>query len=124
MELILLVEDDAAVRTATMALLKRQGYRVLVAGDGEEACALAAAKIAEISLVILDVVMPRMGGVAAGRKIQALRPSLPIILCTGYAGGIDVPELRTGWGLLHKPYANEALLLAIPQVIAAAQRRV
>ena len=92
------------------------------AGDGEEACAIAAARIKEIAAVILDVVMPRMGGVEAGRKIQAMRPGLPIILCTGYAGGMEVPELSTGWGLLHKPYANEALLLAIPKAIAAAKR--
>lgn len=121
-ELILLVEDDPAVRDVTKALLKRQGYEVLVAGDGEEACAIASSKIQEISLVILDVVMPRMGGVEAGRKIQAMRPGVPIILCTGYAGGMDVPELRAGWGLLHKPYANESLLLAIPKAIAAAKR--
>ena len=122
-ETILLVEDDPAVRQVTMALLKRQGYQVLVAGDGEEACAIVAAKMHEISLVILDVVMPRMGGIEAGRKIQAMRPALPIILCTGYAGGMDVPELRTGWGLLHKPYANEALLRAIPQVLTSAKRK-
>ncbi|MGC4094206.1 MAG: ATP-binding protein [Polyangiaceae bacterium] len=73
-ELILLVEDDAAVRQATTSMLKRQGYRVLVAGDGEEACALAAAKLNEISLVILDVVMPRMGGVVAGRKNPGAAP--------------------------------------------------
>jgi len=121
-ELILLVEDDAAVRLVAQSVLKRHGYRVLVAGDGEEACALAATHHREIAAAVLDVVMPRMGGVEAARKIQAMRPGLPVLLCTGYAGGIDVPELSAGWGLLHKPYANDDLLRAVQQAIAAAPR--
>ncbi len=112
-ETILLVEDDAAVRHVAEAVLRRHGYRVLAAGDGAEGLAVAEANRESIRVAVLDVVMPRMGGVELARRLQTMRQGLPIVLSTGYAGGVDVPEVSASWGLLRKPYSNEGLIRAI-----------
>ena len=119
-ELILLVEDEAPVRFVASAILRRNGYRVLPAGDGEEALRIALPQLSEISVAVMDVVMPRMGGIDAARRLQELKPNLAIILCTGYAGGIALPELNAegGWKLLNKPYSNQELLMQVKLVIA------
>jgi len=118
-ELVLLVEDEAPVRFVASAILRRNGYRVLPASDGEEALRVALPKIDEISVAVLDVVMPRMGGIDAARRLQGLKPGLPILLCTGYAGGMSLPELNDegGWRLLNKPYSNHDLLHQVRHAI-------
>jgi PAS domain S-box-containing protein len=118
-QLVLLVEDEAPVRFVASAILRRNGYRVLPAGDGEEALRLASGQLADISVAVLDVVMPRMGGIDAARRLQELKPELPILLCTGYAGGITLPELgdHGSWRLLNKPYSNQELLVQVKQAI-------
>jgi two-component system cell cycle sensor histidine kinase/response regulator CckA len=118
--LVLLAEDDANVRNVAQAILRRNGYRVLAATDGEEACRLAEAHTEEIAVAVLDVVMPRKGGIDAARRIQEICPSLPIILCTGYAGGIALPEFSTGgWRLLTKPYTNQELITYVQKALGA-----
>ena len=83
-ETILLVDDDGGVRTTNREVLESLGYRVLEAGDGKEALHLFAAHQEEVSLVMLDVVMPNMGGVEAAERIRELKPTVPVIFSTGY----------------------------------------
>jgi len=118
-QLVLLVEDEAPVRFVASAILRRNSYRVLPAGDGEEALRLAVSQLPEIAVAVLDVVMPRLGGIDAARRLQELKPGLPILLCTGYAGGITLPELgeNGNWRLLNKPYSNQELLVQVKQAI-------
>lgn len=110
--IVLLVEDDSSVRRITELVLQRNGYRVLTACDGEEACHLAALHVAELSVAVLDVVMPRLGGVEAAKRIRALRPDIGIILCSGYTGGLPLQTGEDGedWEVLSKPYTNADLL--------------
>lgn len=117
--LLLLVEDDSAVRRITELVLQRNGYRVLTACDGEEACHLAALHVAELSVAVLDVVMPRLGGVEAARRIRALRPDIGIVLCSGYTGGLPLLSENDGddWEILSKPYTNADLLDCLRRVI-------
>ncbi|MFA5263168.1 MAG: ABC transporter substrate binding protein [Opitutaceae bacterium] len=114
-ETVLLAEDDAGVRHATHSLLARYGYRVLLAADGEEACQVAAANLHSIEIAVFDVIMPRLGGLQAARRLLSMKADIPVILCSGYAEGItDTDELPDpSWKLIKKPYAANELLKEI-----------
>lgn len=112
---VLLVEDDPSVRVVSTAVLVRHGFRVVEASDGVEAIELVKARGGEFTLVIMDVIMPRVGGVEAAREIGQIRPGLPIILCTGYAGS-GAPVLGddgNSWHVLAKPFGSHELLRAV-----------
>jgi len=83
-ETVLIVDDEASMRSATCDVLESLGYKVLSAGDGEEALEMFRAHQNQISLVITDVVMPVMGGVDLARSIRLLDKKMPIIFVTGY----------------------------------------
>jgi len=124
-ELVLLVEDETPVRLVATAILRRNGYRVVSAADGEDACQVAKECLDELAIAILDVVMPRMGGIEAARELQRMKPGLPIVLCTGYAGGTTPPELNqeSGWKLINKPYHNQELLLQVRRSIDLSRKQ-
>jgi CheY-like chemotaxis protein len=86
-ETLLLVEDEKAVRTTLRTMLEHLHYRVVEAKNGVEAHALYVDHPEQFDLVIMDLVMPEMGGVALSRTLQQLNPSLPIILMSGYPLG-------------------------------------
>lgn len=115
--LVLVVDDDPAVRAPTRLLLERHGFRVLEADDGETALAqLAAGPLP--ALVLTDLMMTRLAGDALARRVRARHPALPVVAMTGlHADDPRAPDLRpllsSGIlaGLLVKPF-NEAQLLA------------
>jgi PAS domain S-box-containing protein len=113
-ETILLVEDDASVRTAMRRMLERLGYRVLEAADGAQALQRHAEADAcgdRIDLVLTDVVMPEQGGRALGERLAARWPALRVLYMSGYTDdeilrrGLVVP----GAGFLEKPFTPERL---------------
>jgi PAS domain S-box-containing protein len=114
-ETILLAEDEPLVRELARRILSRSGYTVLMANDGVEACALFALHGPEISLVILDVVMPQLGGPEAYERMVAARPALPVIFCSGYAGSALEAKIISAPGsrLLAKPYGADEMLAAV-----------
>ncbi len=83
-ETILIVDDEASMRSATSGVLESLGYKVLSAGDGEEALEIFRAHQKDIRLVLTDIVMPKMGGVDLARSIRLLVKKMPIIFVTGY----------------------------------------
>ena len=83
-ETILVVEDDAAIRSALSASLELLNYRALAARNGVEALALWDANRAVIGLVLSDVVMPEMGGIALFHALQQRDPSVKVMLLTGH----------------------------------------
>jgi PAS domain S-box-containing protein len=116
---LLLVEDEAGVRAVAAKVLRAQGYRVLEAGDGVEALALAQAHGATIDAVITDVVMPRMGGPELVRHLCALRPALPMLFMSGHVdASVSGRELPTGAAFLPKPFVPEALRRAVHDLLA------
>jgi two-component system, cell cycle sensor histidine kinase and response regulator CckA len=84
-ELILLVEDEPAVRSLAERILLRHGYHVLAAGSGVEALALAGSAHGQIDLLVTDVVMPEMGGVELAQRMLELRPDTRVLFISGYA---------------------------------------
>ena len=111
-ETILLAEDEPMVRDLAFRILSRAGYKVVTAVDGVAACAAFAAHHDEIALLVLDVVMPHLGGRDVYDKIAAQRPGIPVIFCSGYAGSALAADAlhAPGTQLLAKPYGADELL--------------
>lgn len=120
-ETILLAEDEQAVRTFARTLLEKNGYKVLVAEDGEAAINLFKAHKNDIHLALLDVVMPKMSGRDVYEVIIGERPDLPVVFCTGYAAdNMDSDFLETrGISLINKPYAPRTLLTELRKILGA-----
>ena len=88
-ERILLVEDDEMLAATTQSMLEHLGYQVMLKRDGMAAKDAFTADCNAFDLLITDQVMPRLTGVELAKCVLALRPELPIILCTGYSSQID-----------------------------------
>jgi PAS domain S-box-containing protein len=124
-ELILLVEDEAAIRDVTRKILVRHGYNVLTASDGVEGLGAHAQHAKKIAVVLTDMMMPRMEGMAMIRSLKKLDPKIKIIALSGLANLADqsdrTEELRA-LGIRHflpKPCTPDALLSAIQSLLAS-----
>ncbi len=120
---ILLAEDEPEVRRLAAQVLRRAGFTVLEAANGEEAEALLAREGARVDLALLDVVMPKVGGFEAARRLRASRPDLPILFSSGYAelepGGAGPPLADP---ILAKPYEPTELLRRIGAALSPGAR--
>ena len=105
---VLLVDDEPAVRRTVKRTLERQGFDVLVACDGAEAVEVFRGAAAEITLVLMDLTMPTMGGVEASAAIRELRGDVPIVLVTGY-GEVPPEAGRLFTATLPKPFRHQDL---------------
>jgi PAS domain S-box-containing protein len=121
-ELILIIDDEAAVRQITRATLEAYGYKVMTASDGAEGIEVFAENQRDIKAVITDMMMPVMDGKAAIVAIRKIRPDVRIIAVSGLAGKekLASPSDEKVQAFLTKPYTAENLLKAL----AAALRRV
>lgn len=118
-ELVLVVDDEAAVRTITQQTLEAFGYRVLTAADGAEAVALYASRGTEIALVLTDIMMPIMDGPATIRALIRLDPGVRIVAASGLGANGGVARAASS-GVKHflpKPYTAETLLEVVHQVL-------
>lgn len=111
-ETILLVEDNHIMRKSVADTLAELGYHVLEADNGVTAVNVLARKREGIDLVLSDVVMPQMGGVAFYQHIKQEYPSLPLLLLTGYPLGQEAPEL-VGLPWIAKPFTVQALVIKV-----------
>jgi PAS domain S-box-containing protein len=114
-ETILVAEDDDGVRELARETLTRAGYTVLLAKDGPAALALFKEHAAQIKLLLLDVVMPELGGREVFDQIHAEHPALPALFASGYSENAIHTNfvLQEGMKLIRKPYDTSALLRAI-----------
>jgi two-component system cell cycle sensor histidine kinase/response regulator CckA len=103
---ILVVEDEDMLRRLASTMLERLGYRTLSAADGAEGVELFRRHHPELSGVLLDLKMPRMGGRAAFEQMHAIAPDVPVLLCSGYGENEEAQSLISAGaaGLLSKPY--------------------
>lgn len=118
-ELILVVDDEQAIREITRGTLETFGYRVLTASDGTEAVALYAEKKGEIAAVLTDMVMPFMDGSATIRALQKMDPRVRIIAASGLPAGQHSGDngLSGVQAFLNKPYTAEKLLKVLAEVL-------
>ncbi|MBM4163433.1 MAG: PAS domain S-box protein [Lentisphaerae bacterium] len=121
-ETILVAEDDEVVRMLTRAVLSGAGYQVHMAEDGEVALRLFDDLKDCVDLVLLDVVMPKLGGRAVYERIRAQRPQVPVIFCTGYSLSAIHTNfvLDEGLRLIQKPYRPNDLLRKVREVLDGA----
>ncbi len=114
---ILLVDDEANVRTVFSDVLKRAGYRVKVVEDGHEAIKELEQKTYNLALV--DLRMPKMGGIQVLESLKKIKPELPVIIYTGYGSVTTAVEaMRKGASnYLSKPFSPEELKLAIKKAL-------
>lgn len=120
-ELILVVDDEAAVRGITQHTLEAFGYRVVTAADGAEGVAVFAAQRESIRLVITDMMMPVMDGAALIEVITRMDASARIIAASGLAingSALRAPSSRVR-EFLAKPYTAETLLTTVRKVLDA-----
>jgi CheY-like chemotaxis protein len=111
-ETILLVEDEMMVRHVARRILEGAGYRVIDAGDGDEAIACAGRELNGIDLLLTDVVMPRMSGRQLSDRLREHRPDLRVLYMSGYTENAIVHHgvLEQNVLLVQKPFTREALL--------------
>jgi CheY-like chemotaxis protein len=81
---ILLIDDEQVVRDVTVLILERDGYRVLAAENGRRGVDLFTEHAREVKLVLLDLLMPVMGGDEAFDQIRKIRPEVPVMLLSGF----------------------------------------
>jgi CheY-like chemotaxis protein len=118
---ILLVDDDPPVARALGRILERLGYEVTACGDGAEALARFRAEPTRFDAVLTDETLPGMRGHQLTRELLALRPDLPVLICTGYSEHLDEERAREigARGLFMKPFdvaqLGEALRAALAQ---------
>ncbi len=118
-EVILFVDDEAAVREITYQTLESFGYQVVLASDGVEAATIYGSRGAEIAVVITDMSMPQMDGPTTIGVLRGMNPQVRIIATSGVSpnGGIAGGNL----GIRHflgKPYTAETLLRELREILA------
>ena len=118
-ELVLVVDDEAAIREATKTSLETYNYKALVASDGIEAIALYAEHRDEICLVVTDMMMPEMDGFTTIRTLQKINPQVKIIAVSGLAPNEQLKAtIDTGAKtFLSKPFSARELLQTISHVL-------
>jgi len=117
-EMVLVVEDEDAVRRLAARVLRRAGYGVLVAADGAEALRICERQGADVELLLTDVVMPGMSGKRLADELTRSFPAMKVLFMTGYT---DDDILRhgvreRGLHIIGKPF--------VPSELASAVRRV
>jgi signal transduction histidine kinase/ActR/RegA family two-component response regulator len=119
-ETILLVEDEAALRRSATRILERKGYRVLTAGDGEEALHTFRMNQDRVALILSDVVMPRLSGPGLYSALRREGVQVPFLFMSGYterdgSTGLQMPQ---GVPLLTKPWDAGDLLHSIQDLLS------
>jgi len=112
------VDDEPSIVAVTKLILESHNYRVLTAEDGPEALAVFAQQMSSIDLVITDLLMPFMDGVAVVRSMKKMKPGIQVIASTGQGEQSRFSELQ-GLGVtacLPKPYNQGKLLETVRDV--------
>jgi PAS domain S-box-containing protein len=118
-ETILLVEDEAALRKLTRGLLASSGYTVLSAEQPADAIEIARQYNGPIHLLLTDVVMPGMSGLALAGKLAPARPDMKVVYMSGYTGFTHPELFDSDATVLFKPVPRDSLLRKVHEVLAA-----
>ncbi len=120
-ETILLVEDDAQVRTAVLAILRHLGYRVIEAAGPGEALLACERHEGTIDLLLSDVVMPQMSGADLAKRLCPGRPTMKVLFMSGYTDEAVLRHgiLEAGLSFLQKPVTPDALGRKLRELLGA-----
>ena len=111
-ETVLLVDDEEFIRELGARILSKHGYTVLQAVNGREGLNVFKSKRSQISLVILDLIMPEMGGTECLKELLNIDPQVTVLVASGYSGDASVKEtIQMGAkGFVTKPFRVNELL--------------
>jgi len=113
-KVILVADDEVAIRNSVREILDDEGYEVLMAADGNEALRLSHAHEGIIDLLLTDVEMPRVDGVTASRRFLCDRPNAKVLFISG---GAKVPNLSGQLHFLRKPFSLDELLAKVDEIL-------
>jgi two-component system, cell cycle sensor histidine kinase and response regulator CckA len=118
-ETILVVEDEAALKTLIVATLHEYGYEVIEADNGQEAIQYVVNSGKAIDLVISDVIMPRMGGKALAYEIKRIAPYMKILFMSGYTDETIITNgvLENSDAFLQKPFTMRSLIMKVRSIL-------
>jgi CheY-like chemotaxis protein len=118
-ETVLFVDDEEMIREVGGALLRQLGYKVLSAGNGKEAVEVYSNNKDKIDIVILDMIMPEMGGGKAYDKMKEINPDIKVLLSSGYSVNGDATKiLKRGCdGFIQKPFNMKQLSKSIREIL-------
>jgi signal transduction histidine kinase len=117
-ECVLVVEDEDRVRTLTVAVLRKNGYRVLAAASGKDALEVFQDHGSEIDLLFTDVMMPgNLLGDDLAARLRAAKPSLAVLFTSGYTPEVNRTEFRDGQNFLTKPFTPAQMLATVRQCL-------
>ena len=123
-EAVLVVEDEDIVRQLTQRVLEESGYAVLLARNGREALEVLARKGTRVDLVLVDLVMPELGGRELGRRLALDPKSPPVLYMSGYTGEHVAKHglLDPGAAFVQKPFAPDELARRVRQALDRARQ--
>ncbi len=123
-ETILFVDDEKTVLAIGAEMLNKIGYTVLTAGSGKEAISIFEEKHADIDLVVLDMVMPGIGGGKVFDQIKKLEPDIKVLLSSGFSINGQATEIlnRGCNGFIQKPFSMKELAHKIREIIQSKER--
>ncbi len=118
-ETVLLAEDDDDLRAVTRQIIEGHGYTVIEAADGKEAVERFRENRERLELLILDAIMPKMGGKKAYEEIRAEQPDIKVLFLSGYTADTIVRDgfLEQGLNFISKPVAPAELLSKIREIL-------
>lgn len=116
---ILFVDDEEVIRITTTEIIEGLGYTVIVASDGKDAVDIFSKQHAEIDLVILDMIMPKMNGAEAYRKMKKIDEKMKFIISSGFTDSKELEKVRQSGldGFINKPFRKSALSQMIAEVL-------
>src|SRR5579863_6187290 len=118
-ETVLVVEDQDGIRDIVRESLRRNGYKVLIAVDGNEALQMAASYPDPIHLLVTDLVMPNIGGRELAQRLTPQRPAMKVLFMSGYSehSALDIEETGVPATVLQKPFSLDALARSVRRVL-------
>jgi two-component system, cell cycle sensor histidine kinase and response regulator CckA len=116
---VLVVDDEAAVRSAVREILQATGYIVLEAGSGEEALRSCAGQEGPIHLLLTDVMMPGMSGPEVAQRLAHMRPEMRVLYMSGYSDDALIRRgvVKQGAAFVQKPFTPDALARKVREVL-------
>jgi len=117
---ILVVEDEAGIRALVRKILRRQGYEVLEAANGQDALTLCGDQAQRVDLLITDLLMPQMGGRELVERLETQGHDMKVLYVSGYTDDATVysGDLPPGTAFLQKPFTLGSLLDKVKEVLA------